>query len=197
MDEQIGRILDHLEATGQDENTYIFFSADHGLSVGHHGLIGKQNLFEHSTKVPLMVVGPDVKAGMKSDSLVYLQDIMATSLEIAEIEAPEHVQFQSLLPILTGESDGYETIYGGYLKSQRSVTKGDWKLVLFPNVPKALLFNLKEDPLEMEDLSGKHPEKIKKLYGDLLKLQAETGDQLDLGETFPDLAGSSKSGELR
>jgi len=197
MDEQIGRILDHLEATGQDENTYIFFSADHGLSVGHHGLIGKQNLFEHSTKVPLMVVGPDVKAGMKSDSLVYLQDIMATSLEIAEIEAPEHVQFQSLLPILTGESDGYETIYGGYLKSQRSVTKGDWKLVLFPNVPKALLFNLKEDPLEMEDLSGKHPEKIKKLYGDLLKLQAETGDQLDLGEMFPDLAASSKSGELR
>ncbi|MCG8600965.1 MAG: sulfatase-like hydrolase/transferase [Verrucomicrobiales bacterium] len=188
MDEQIGRILDHLEETGQDENTYIFFSADHGLAVGHHGLIGKQNLFEHSTKVPLLVAGPDVKAGAKNSSPVYLQDIMATSLEIAGVKAPEHVQFRSLLPVLAGDSPGYEAIYGGYLKSQRSITKDGWKLILYPNVPKALLFDLKNDPLEMTDLSGQHPDRVASLYSDFTRLKEATGDTLDLSTAFPELA---------
>ena len=60
MDAQIGRILDELEKSGQDENTYIFFTADHGLGVGHHGLFGKQNLYEHSTRVPFIATGPGI-----------------------------------------------------------------------------------------------------------------------------------------
>lgn len=188
MDEQIGRILDALEASGKRENTYIFFSADHGLSVGHHGLIGKQNLFEHSTKVPLMVVGPNVEAGGRNSSPVYLQDIMATSLELGGVEKPDHVQFASLLPVLRGESNGYGSIYGGYLKSQRSVTKDGWKLLLYPNVPKALLFDLSNDPLEMNDVFGAHPGKVKALFAEFLKLQKETGDTLDLSVVFPDLS---------
>lgn len=189
MDEQIGRILDALEASGKADDTWVFFSADHGLAVGHHGLIGKQNLFEHSVRVPLIVKGPGVAAGERNDSPVYLQDIMPTSLELAGVEAPGHVQFRSLLPVLRGESKGYETIYGGYLRSQRSVTRDDWKLILYPNVPKALLFNIESDPLEMEDLAGAHPEKVEALFADLLELQEETGDTLDLSEAFPELAG--------
>ena len=61
MDEQIGRILDGLKSSGMEKNTYIFFSADHGLGVGHHGLLGKQNLYEHSTRVPFIVSGPGVQ----------------------------------------------------------------------------------------------------------------------------------------
>ncbi|MDF1862695.1 MAG: sulfatase-like hydrolase/transferase [Verrucomicrobiales bacterium] len=188
MDEQIGRILDALEASGKRDNTYIFFSADHGLSVGHHGLIGKQNLFEHSTKVPLMVVGPNVEAGKMNPSPVYLQDIMTTSLELGEIKKPDHVKFASLLPVLRGESNGYESIYGGYLKSQRSVTKDGWKLLLYPNVPKALLFDLSNDPLEMNDVFGAHPEKVQSMYAEFLKLQKDTGDTLELNAVFPELS---------
>lgn len=187
MDEQIGRILDALEESGKAENTYIFFSADHGLAVGHHGLIGKQNLFEHSTRVPLIAKGPGIAGGATNDSPVYLQDIMTTSLELAGVDIPEHVQFKSLAPVWSGESDGYDAIYGGYLKSQRSVTKGDWKLVLYPNVPKALLFHIGDDPMEMKDLAGTHPEKVAELVPELLKLQEGTGDRLDLSEAFPDL----------
>jgi arylsulfatase A-like enzyme len=88
MDDQIGRILDALEKSGQADNTYLFFSADHGLAVGRHGLMGKQNLFDHSVRVPLMLVGPGVPAGEKRDASVYLQDIMATSLELAGAERP-------------------------------------------------------------------------------------------------------------
>jgi len=187
MDEQIGRILDELEASGKKENTYIFFTADHGLAVGHHGLIGKQSLFEHSMKVPLMVVGPGVEPGATNEEAVYLQDIMPTALEIAAIEKPEHVQFQSLKPVWEGKKGGYDSIYGGYLKSQRCIIRDDHKLLLFPNVPKIQLFDLKEDPFEMNDIYGTKMDLAKSLFADFLKLQEETGDTLDVKATFPEL----------
>ncbi len=190
MDVQIGRILDALEKSGRADNTYIFFTADHGLAVGHHGLMGKQNLYDHSVRVPFMVAGPGIMSGKKIDTPIYLQDIMPTTLELAGIEKPGHVQFRSLMPLLSGERDRqYDSIYGAYLKFQRMVTHGDFKLILYPKISKVLLYNLKNDPLEMTDLSKnkKHQTTIKKLFGILRKLQEETGDQLDLRETYADL----------
>ena len=60
LDEQIGKILDSLEASGKADNTYIFFTSDHGLSVGKHGLLGKQSMFDHSIRVPLIITGPAI-----------------------------------------------------------------------------------------------------------------------------------------
>ena len=94
MDEQIGRILDALEKSGKADNTYIFFTADHGLAVGHHGFIGKQNMYEHSLRTPLLVIGPTIAKGERLDARVYLQDIMPTSLELAGIPIPEYVEFK-------------------------------------------------------------------------------------------------------
>ncbi len=190
MDDQIGRILDALEKSGQADNTYIFFSADHGLAVGRHGLMGKQNLFDHSVRVPLMVVGPDVPADQKRDASVYLQDIMATSLELASAERPGYVQFQSLLPrIADASKPGYESIYGAYLQAQRMITHGDHKLILYPAAKRAILYNLAADPEELTDLYAQKELKpvAKKLFARLLKLQKETGDSLDLRATFPEL----------
>jgi len=79
MDEQVGRILDALDKLPDAKNTYVIFTADQGLAVGHHGLIGKQNLFDDSVRVPLLVVGPGVAKGRKISAPVYLQDIMPTS----------------------------------------------------------------------------------------------------------------------
>lgn len=187
MDEQIGRILDALEESGELDNTYVFYSSDHGLSVGHHGLIGKQNLFDHSVRVPLIVSGPGVEKGKSSNAPVYLQDIMTTSLELGEVAVPDHVQFRSLMPVVRGESKGYDAIYGAYLKSQRSVVKDGFKLILYPNVPKVLLFDLNSDPQEINDISAKNPERTQYLFQEFQKLQEETGDELDLTETFPQL----------
>ncbi|RMG18267.1 MAG: DUF229 domain-containing protein, partial [Bacteroidetes bacterium] len=86
LDEQIGQILDALEATGKMDNTYLIFTADHGLAVGRHGLLGKQNMYEHSMRVPFTLVGPDIPAGAQVAADVYLQDVMPTSLELADIE---------------------------------------------------------------------------------------------------------------
>lgn len=187
MDEQIGRILESLEASGKADNTYIFFSADHGLAVGHHGLMGKQNLFDHSIRVPLMAVGPGIAKGKRDAAPVYLQDIMTTSLDLAGADRPKHVQFQSLKPIWEGKENGYESIYGGYLASQRCVIKGDHKLLLFTKVPKVQLFNLKEDPHEMTDIYEGNESLAKELFRDFLALQRETGDSLDVASVFPEL----------
>ena len=152
MDDQIGRILDALEATGKADNTYIVFTADHGLAVGHHGLVGKQNMYDHSVRVPFLVVGPNVNAGSKIDAPIYLQDVVPTALELAGAPV-DGVDFKSLLPLLKNEKAGhYDAIYGAYLDRQRMVTKGDWKLISYPTIGVERLFNLKKDPNEMNDL---------------------------------------------
>lgn len=190
MDAQVGRILDALEASGKADNTYIFFSADHGLAVGHHGLIGKQNLFDHSVRVPLMVVGPDVPKGKKFDTPVYLQDIMPSTLDLAGIEKPAHVQFRSLMPIIRGRRErNYDAVYGAYMAVQRMVTQDGKKLLLYPACKKVLLFDLAKDPTEVKNLADEpaHKATVRKLFAKLLELQKETGDKLDLKSVYPAL----------
>lgn len=189
MDQQVGRILDELEKQGLKDNTYVFFTADHGLSVGHHGLFGKQNMYDHSVRVPLMVTGPGIQPGTV-ESPVYLQDIMPTTLELAGVKKPAQVQFQSLLPVLQGRSNGaYDAVYGGYMSLQRMVTQDGYKMILYPKIKKVLLYNLKKDPQEMNDLAGEkqYAKTLKKLFATLLDLQKETGDSLDLKNVYPEL----------
>ena len=191
LDEQVGRILAKLEETQQADNTVIFFTADHGLAVGHHGLFGKQNMFDHSVRVPLIVVGPGIPAGASIATPVYLQDIMPTTLELAGRAVPEHVEFHSLLPIIRRQSDGaYNAIYGAYVQDgQRMITAGPWKLILYPRAKKTLLFNLEDDPQEMRNLADEpaQADTVRRLFARLRELQKETGDTLDLAESFPQL----------
>ena len=191
MDAQIGRILAALKATGKADNTYIFFTADHGLAVGHHGLMGKQNLYDDSVRVPFIAIGPGIPAGRKIDSPIYLQDVMPTTLELAGVPKPKHVEFHSLLPLLRGQTNTsvYDAVYGAYLALQRSVTFEGYKLILYPKIKKVLLYNLRSDPREMHDLASR-PESqpvIHRLFARLLKLQRETGDSLDLEAAYKNL----------
>ncbi len=185
MDEQIGRILEALDKTGKRDDTYIIFSADHGLACGNHGLIGKQNMYEHSMKPPLIVVGPDVPENEKRDALVYLQDIMATTLDLAGVDKPKYVEFNSLMPLIEdAEAESvYEAIYGAYLDSaQRMIRVGDMKLIVYPEAKRLRLFDLSVDPNEIDDLSG-NPSKwpvIRELFNRLVEEQLKMGDELDL-----------------
>lgn len=192
LDEQIGKILDALEKSGKMDNTYIFFTADHGLAMGRHGLLGKQSLFEHSVKPPLIIAGPGIPKNKIVDAQVYLQDVMATSLALAQIEKPGYVYFNSLLELAKGTEtkSNYPAIYGSYMNLERSIHKGDFKLILYPAIKKVLLFNLKKDPEEMNDLSGKtgNQELIKRLFKALIALQQSLDDQLDLKEWYQTLA---------
>ncbi len=190
MDAQVGRILDSLESSGKAENTWIFFAADHGLAVGHHGLLGKQNLFDHSVRVPLMVKGPGAPPGKRIATPVYLQDIMPATLELAGVRRPDHVQFKSLMPLVRGDAvRPYDAIYGAYLDVQRSVQQDGYKLLLYPKIRKVLLFHVKDDPHEMTNLADDpaYGTLIGKLFARLLELQEETGDELDLKSVYPEL----------
>lgn len=190
LDAQIGRILDALQQAGEAENTYVIFSADHGLAVGHHGLLGKQNMFDHSVRVPFIIRGPEVAANRKNTKPIYLQDVMPTTLELAGIKKPSHVQFRSIWPLLKGKRENhYEAIYGAYMQSQRMVVVDGYKLILYPNIKKTLLFDLHSDPNEMRDLSERkeQAERVKQLFSRLLDLQKQTGDPLDLKSLYPNL----------
>ena len=188
LDAQTGRVLDALDQSGQAENTWIFFTADHGLAVGHHGLFGKQNMYDHSVRVPFIVAGPGVKQGAKNDAAIYLQDVMATALELAEAGRPEHVYFHSLLPLLRGEQKEscYESVYGGYLELQRSITHDGWKLIAYPKAKVLRLYRLANDPQEKTDLAAKpeHADTIKQLLQRLVKLSKDLGDKADLTAVF-------------
>ena len=182
MDQQIGRILDALDKTGQTESTYIVFTADHGLAVGHHGFMGKQNLYEHSTQVPFLISGPKIKQNHIIDEPIYLQDVMPTSLELAGFEVPKSIEFKSLLPLLNeSRSKHYSSIYGGFKGIQRSITKDNWKLIYYTYANKYRLYNLKVDPLEMQDQSSNPSEsnRLKKMKKELIELSRNLNDPLD------------------
>ena len=186
MDQQIGRILKALKETGKEGNTYVFYTADHGLACGHHGLMGKQNSFDHSIRVPLLVSGPGIKPG-QIDAPVYLQDIMPTTLQLAGIAKPDHVEFHSLLPLIRGEKEqSYDAIYNCYLALQRSITEDGFKLMVYPKAKSIKLFDLKNDPSEQHDLSADpaYAKKKQQLFAMLEKWQKKVGDQLVLDRSL-------------
>ena len=191
MDAQIGRILDTLDQSGQADNTWIFFTADHGLALGHHGLFGKQNLYDDSVRVPFIVAGPGVAKNARNDAAIYLQDAMATSLDVAGARKPAHVFFNSLRPLLDGKQkqSSYESVYGGYLGLQRSITHDGWKLIAYPKAGVVRLYHLAKDPLEMADLAAapKHAKHKAELFQRLLALQKSLADKVDLAPVFPKL----------
>lgn len=187
LDTQIGRILEGLKKSGKLDNTYIILTSDNGLAVGSHGLFGKQNMYEHSMKIPLVICGPDIPRDKRLDIPVYLQDIVPSALEIASAEIPANVAFKSLLPLVRGEkTEQYPAIYGAYMQSQRMIRKGEFKLILYPGDGTILLFDLKNDPLEKTDLSSapEYAETIREMLIELKKLQKETDDPLNLDKVL-------------
>jgi arylsulfatase A-like enzyme len=191
LDAQIGRIVDALDRGGLRERTIVVFTSDHGLAVGQHGLLGKQNLYDHSIRVPFIVAGPGMRAGARISAPIYYQQIMPATLEWAGLARPAHVEFESVTRSLpNGREMPVTAIYSAYLDLQRAVTWEGHKLVVYPKVPTFRLYELAADPLEARDVA-KEPAKAsvaRRLFAKLLELQAEWKDALDLRTVFPELA---------
>jgi len=190
LDDQIGRILKALDESGEADNTYVIYTADHGLGVGQHGLLGKQNMFDHSMRVPFIVTGPGIPKGKEINTPIYLQDIVPTSLEIAGLKKPDHVEFKSIMPLIEGKSSTqYSRMHGAYLNKQYMIRKDQFKMIHYPLASKFLLFNLEKDPHEMKDLSDskEHSELLKELKGDLTSYLDSVG-----GGEFPKVAKKKK-----
>ncbi len=172
LDTQIGRVLEALEQSGELDNTYIVYTADHGIAVGKHAFMGKQNLYQHTFKVPMIVVGPDVPKNKRREGNVYLMDLLPTFCDMAQIEAPEVFDGVSFKPVVEGDQRVVrETMYGVYSGGTtpgiRSVVHGDWKLIKYDVLDGAVqqtqLFNLRENPNEL--LDEHHDPELIKLLG--------------------------------
>ena len=155
VDAQVGRIIEALRETKQFDHTIIVFSSDQGLALGSHGLLGKQNLYEHTFRVPLIFHGPGIKAGTRSDADCYLRDVFPTICELARIPIPETVRSPGLAALLGGGTKPvHEFVVGCFTDAQRAIRQGHWKLIHYPLIDKTQLFNLRDDPYELRDLSG-------------------------------------------
>ncbi|MFC5051815.1 sulfatase-like hydrolase/transferase [Rubritalea spongiae] len=189
MDTQIGRILDALEATGKADNTYIFFTADHGLAVGDHGFLGKQNMYDSSMRVPFLLAGPGIPADSTVDAPIYLQDAMATSLAIAQFPKPKQVEFQNLLPLAKGETktSAYDAIYGAYFGAQRMYRNEKYKMIIYPTINVVRLYDMVNDPLETKDLAegrNRPVELMNSLFSAYQKQQEEMKDPVDVSKAY-------------
>jgi arylsulfatase A-like enzyme len=153
LDEQVGRVLEALEQSGQLDNTIVIFLSDNGLAIGSHGLMGKQSLYEHSIRVPFIVSGPGIPRGRESSALVYNYDIFPTLCDLAGIAIPKQVEGKSLAPILRGEAKSVrDHVCSAYQDVQRMVRTERWKLIHYPKLGRTQVFDLKEDPHEIRDL---------------------------------------------
>jgi arylsulfatase A-like enzyme len=187
LDHHIGRLLADLRHRGLYDNTLIIFSSDHGLAVGSHGLMGKQSLYEHSAKAPLIFSGPGIPRG-RSDALVYLYDIYPTVCELVGAGIPDGLDAQSLAPIIAGKENRVrESLFTAYENVQRAVRDERWKLIRYPQINRTQLFDLQHDPDELRDLSAEPAQagRIERLLAVMRDWQQRVGDDAPLTAESP------------
>jgi arylsulfatase A-like enzyme len=188
LDAQVGRILAALREAGLDEDTIIIFSSDHGLTIGSHGLFGKQNLYDCSMNAPLIFAGPGVPRGKQFDALCYLFDIYPTAGELAGVAAPEGSTGKSLLPVLTGkQAKVRDSLFFAYRDVQRAVRDDRWHLIVNTQINTMQLFDLANDPDETHDLAEQPAGKkeIPRLLALLRQGQEVMGDRQELTAARP------------
>ena len=175
IDIQLGKVLAKLEAMGELDNTFIVYTADHGIAIGRHGLQGKQNLYQHTWRVPFIVRGPDIKPGSRALGNFYLLDVLATICDLTGVKAPESNEGMSIKPVLEGKQSTvrdvlYGVYNGGTKPGMRCVKKGDWKLIKYDvmdgKVRETQLLNLAENPNEFLAEHGKNDPKLTNLADD-------------------------------
>lgn len=183
LDFHLGRIFAALEADGSWTNTLVVFTGDNGLSLGEHGLFGKQNLYEQGgMHVPLVLAGPGIPRGRR-DALVYLMDLFPTFCDYAGASAPPGIDGRTLRPVIEGRSAGVrEVLYTGYRDAQRSIRDARWKLIRYPLVDQTQLFDLERDPHERRNLAGRQDQaaRVKELETRLAAEMQRYGDNTPL-----------------
>lgn len=182
-DAWLGRMLDTLREAGELEHTIVVYVSDHGLALGSHGLLGKQNLYEHSVRVPLIFSGPAVPAGVRHDGLVYSLDLYATLCELCDVPEPLNLESRSLVPAFAGNGASVrETLCAAYMDCQRMIVDRRWKLIRYRvngGGERAQLFDLANDPHELRDLASLpgSAAQMRRLQSQLASWQEACGDR--------------------
>jgi len=189
LDSQIKRLLNKLKEDGMADNTFIIVAADNGLSIGRHGLMGKQSMYDEAMKIPLAFIGKGIPKGEIRTQLVYLQDLVPTVMDMVNVKYPSQMQFKSQINIINNATAKpvREYIYGAYEDLQRMVRGPRYKLFFITKSKRLLIYDLHNDPLEMHDIyiEMKDTPIVHKLGEEYLKLAKEAGDTLNIKPLFP------------
>jgi len=195
VDDNVGKILDYLDAEGLAENTIVIYTTDNGWYLGDLGLYDKRFMYEPGLRVPLIARGPGIKPGSTPDAFAANIDLAPTFLDLAGLEIPAFMQGKSLVPLLRGEmpADWRQSIYYRYYhdpghhntRAHCGVRTATHKLIHYWKQDAWELFDLVNDPTEQHNLlfdpaEAASPE-VAKLFADLkaeiARLQAEFGDE--------------------
>jgi arylsulfatase A-like enzyme len=204
IDENVGRLLDHLEAEGLADDTVVVYTSDQGFFLGEHGWFDKRLMYEESLGMPFLVRYPRlVRPGSTCDELVLNVDFAPTFLELAGVDVPEGVQGRSLVPLLAGDAppDWRESVYYRYwmhrdgshaVPAHYGVRTRTHKLICYYNDPldqpgahgpadpvEWELFDLVDDPLETTNVIAdpRYRDTVATLRTELARLQGEVGDR--------------------
>lgn len=183
LDAQVGRILEALSERGELGRTIVVFTSDQGLALGSHGLMGKQNAYEHTAQVPLILAGPGIPTGTRFAAQCALRDIYPTLCELTSQPVPNTVQGTSLVPVLRGRrGEVHDAVFGYFTDTQRMIRTPDgWKLIWYPRAGRLQLFDITHDPNELHDLSADpaRADRLRALARSLRAWLRERGDPLE------------------
>jgi arylsulfatase A-like enzyme len=200
LDGQVGRILAALEKAGHAKDTLIVYAADHGLALGSHGLLGKQSLYEHSMKCPLIVAGPGVPAGKSTGAFTYLFDLLPTLCDVTGAKPPEKLAGHSLRAVWAGEKAGVrDSVFLPFGNLMRAVRDDRWKLIVYPPINHRELFDLRADPDETKDLAADpaRSAEVERLTALMKTWQEQVGDKQPLTVRDPRPKAVSFDGHVR
>ena len=177
LDDGLGRLMAVLDGRKLLDETIVVFAGDNGLALGQHGLMGKQNLYEHSVRVPLIFAGSGIRAGAQREDLVYLLDIFPTLCGLADIPVPATVEGLSLAPQLRGTAGASrDLLYLAYESCMRGVSDGRHKLIEYAG-GETQLFDLLEDPSEVDNLACREPARVDSMRTVLAQLRDRWDDR--------------------
>ena len=191
LDHQLGLVIKTVEERGELDNTIFIFAGDNGLALGQHGLFGKQSCYDHSVRVPLIFAGPGIPKDERSDAFVYLFDIFATICELVDIDTPKTVEGISLVSAMHDKSISVrDTLYFAYCEMHRAVKTKRFKLIEYVIDNKHVrsqLFDMDNDPWELEDLSSKpdYADTVSSLREQMIDFSHEWNDRdSEVGQSF-------------
>ncbi|MGL1889046.1 MAG: sulfatase [Reichenbachiella sp.] len=202
VDDNVGRVLDYLDESGLAENTLVVYTSDQGFYLGEHGWFDKRFIYDESFKTPLLIRWPNkVTAGTTSDEMVQNLDFAQTFLEAAQIVAPDDMQGESLIPLLTGHNESWdrEAVYYHYyeypavhmVKRHYGIVTKEYKLVHFYyDVDEWELYDRQNDPQEMNNVYNNpaYDDTVKGLKIQLSELRRLYKDSTELDQYYIDIS---------
>ncbi len=198
VDENVGILLDYLDQHGLTQNTLIMYTSDQGFYLGEHGWFDKRFVYQESFRTPLLVRWPGVIApGSRNAQMVQNLDFAQTILEAAQVEVPNDMQGESLLPLFKGEEEKWnrDAVYYHYyeypsihmVKRHYAIVSEEYKLIHFYyDVDEWELYDRKNDPYEMNNVyhDSKYTQVVSDMKQRLNDIRKKYGDSKELDQKY-------------